>query len=293
MTDATDGLWYWITERHRIYERRQAGVLPPWTMDPVLARGHFTNVYRELDPGTKYIVGQLRDGHLRGYPREEAVMTAVTYRMGLWEDSLEALGGWIPIGEEFARDAAMLDATLSAMARPFTNAYMVSNLFRKGPKVGVVIDALGDAARRLATDGFHPGSREEAIATLQTYRGVGPFVAFQAVVDLSYVEAGGWLPWSNDGFALAGPGAKRGLKLLFPEERHWNERVADERLAELCAMEADRLPRAMPYVDRANMQNCCCEYGKWAKATDGRGGLRRLFDARASHERDNALEALV
>ena len=156
-----------------------------------------------------------------------------------------------------------------------------------------MIDALGDAARHLASDGFAPSSREDAVTRLRTLQGVGPFIAFQAVVDLSYAEAGGWLPWSNDGFALAGPGAKRGLKLLFPVEKHWNERVADERLAELCAMESDRLPPTMPYVDRANMQNCCCEYGKWAKATDGRGGLRRLFDATAAHERDNALEALV
>ena len=289
----TDNLWYWITERHRIWERRQAGALPPWTMDPVLARGHFTNVYRELDPGTKYIVAQLRDGRDRGYPLAEAVMTAVTYRMGLWEDSMDALGGWIPIGEEFARDSTLMTATLSAMARPFTNAYMVSNLFRKGPKVGVVIDVLGKAARHLATEGFAPGSREDAVACLRTLQGVGPFIAFQAVVALSYAEAGGWLPWSNDGFALAGPGCKRGLKLLFPAEKHWNERVADERLAELCAMEADRLPRTMQYVDRANMQNCCCEYGKWAKATDGRGGLRRLFDAVAARERDRGLGVLI
>lgn len=45
--------WY-VAERQAVWFRRQAGHPRPWTTDKALADNHFTNVYRELDPGTVY-----------------------------------------------------------------------------------------------------------------------------------------------------------------------------------------------------------------------------------------------
>jgi hypothetical protein len=51
--------WY-VAERQAIWQRRQSGAPRPWTTDSALANNHFTNVYRELDPGTIYAQHQLQ-----------------------------------------------------------------------------------------------------------------------------------------------------------------------------------------------------------------------------------------
>jgi hypothetical protein len=37
--------WYFIAERHAIWERRNSGQAAPWTTDPLLRDFYFTNVY--------------------------------------------------------------------------------------------------------------------------------------------------------------------------------------------------------------------------------------------------------
>ena len=48
-----------VIERHKIWERRQAGEPGPWTRDPILASRKFTNVFRVLDPGTQFVLTDL------------------------------------------------------------------------------------------------------------------------------------------------------------------------------------------------------------------------------------------
>ncbi|TXH55942.1 MAG: hypothetical protein E6Q97_07670, partial [Desulfurellales bacterium] len=48
-----DDFWNWVNERHAIHLRRYAGEEPPWTNDPVLQQFRFTEVFRELDRGTR------------------------------------------------------------------------------------------------------------------------------------------------------------------------------------------------------------------------------------------------
>jgi hypothetical protein len=44
--------FYWINERHRIYEAKAAGQPWPWTADWILQKYKFTNAFRELDKTT-------------------------------------------------------------------------------------------------------------------------------------------------------------------------------------------------------------------------------------------------
>ena len=284
--------WYWVLERHLIHTRRQGGMEPPWTDDDVMASYSFTNVYRELYPGTVFIADMLRDGQARERPLAEAVMNALAYRLAFHEGSMRALG-WLPTGGEFMDHAPTLCSRLRDHPKPFTGAYVVSNYGRKGPKVDVVMGVLTDIATAL--DGHRWAhtlraaemgklSRADWLTQVQTLYGIGPFVAFQATVDLAY-PLGAFPPWlehmGNDGYALAGPGALRGLKLLFPESR---PAVADSLLEWLAANQGHT---GLDYISRANLQNCCCEFSKYHKAlaTGGRN-LRRRFDSRISHFND-------
>src|SRR5262249_32343480 len=44
-----------VAERHAIYRKRQAGLPPPWTDNPILHRWSFCNMYRSLDKTTAWI----------------------------------------------------------------------------------------------------------------------------------------------------------------------------------------------------------------------------------------------
>jgi hypothetical protein len=50
----------WIVNRHQIYQRRFIDRLPPpWTNDKVLLEWKFCNVFRELDPGSRFVIEEL------------------------------------------------------------------------------------------------------------------------------------------------------------------------------------------------------------------------------------------
>ncbi len=52
--------WYYITERHAIFHKKHLKKLPlPWTDDQILREYKFTNVFRDLDPGTIYITDRI------------------------------------------------------------------------------------------------------------------------------------------------------------------------------------------------------------------------------------------
>jgi hypothetical protein len=56
LTHAEESLfWYWISERHSIFLRRQEGKPKPWTDDPILRDYKFTNPFRENDRGTVWL----------------------------------------------------------------------------------------------------------------------------------------------------------------------------------------------------------------------------------------------
>ena len=310
--DALGMLWHWMTERQQAFYRRT--VLhqpPPWSADTVVACNHFTNVYRELDPGTAWVVNNvLEQAEL---PEADRAFLVFAYRLFGTEGVFERLGvhtagasggqhDMLPGSFNAKWLASELQLLMDQGVQAFTPAYMVSNYGRKQPKSVVIADVLGKAAKgwgdvwaRVA----YSGNRQGAFRELTQVFGMGRFVAFQTLVDLCYplrCKSGkrGLLPWSNDSWVTAGPGALRGLQLLLPGARQADD---DAAIAELVRMQGEPLQRlGFPWllgarnkpvpVNRSNMQNCLCELSKYAKLRAGAGGgRRRTFDPQRSYLR--------
>jgi len=52
--------WQYINQRHIIYKKKTIQKLsPPWTENKILNEYKFTNVFRDLDPGTKYVIDKI------------------------------------------------------------------------------------------------------------------------------------------------------------------------------------------------------------------------------------------
>lgn len=273
-----------IVERHRIWHRRHVLRQPyPWTTHPVLRDAFFTNVYRRLDPGT-----QLIEHYLAPLVRtEDALFMALLYRTGLHDASLEEVGHLGTL-ETWDQDEYMgiLSARRQAGQQVWTSAYMVGNLHQKGvPKEQVYGRVLQGVFEMLA-GGWSPegGSMRDATDVLRKLWGIGQFIAFQSLVDTTYQ---GFFQPTDPDWALAGPGAQKGLKALGWQLR--DDLVLDMARAEAIRELAEEfnllrlgdMPAQPPAlkptpVDPYNMQNCLCEFSKFIRIMEG-GQMRRGY----------------
>lgn len=261
MIDAR-GFWAFVRERHAIYVRRFVEKKPPpWTTDQVLANYHFTNVYREHDPGTVFIRHALNAHVLAALP--EKILNVAMYRLCLHEDSFERIG-WAAFSG-FSGEA--WGARVGEDPRPFHGAYYIHNLGLRVPKHVAMGIVAGHVAEFLRAGGPPEGNRREWLEALAAVKGLGGFIATQALADLAYDQH---VALPADGYVMLGPGAMRGLALVAGRE-DLQEPDAQDTLAYLHERQAREFDG---HLTMMNLQNCCCEFGKYKK-----GKARRRFDA--------------
>ena len=56
LDDPVGAFFDWCRERERIRKKRERGLPPPWSADPIFQQGRFLNVFREDDKGSKAIL---------------------------------------------------------------------------------------------------------------------------------------------------------------------------------------------------------------------------------------------
>jgi len=115
--------------------------------------------------------------------------------------------------------------------------------------------------------------------------GIGPFLAYEIAVDISYCE---WNNHGEDEWVNPGPGCQRGLKRLFKDLKTGDCTWAIRVLREAQRDEFQRLD--LPFFSIAykgreltlrNIEHCCCEFFKYAKAIEGSGRPRNKFTPKA------------
>jgi hypothetical protein len=188
-----DSFWSFISERQRIWYRRY--VLRhdrPWTSDSVLRDNHFTNVYRELDPGTQFAhscTAQL--------DRADALTFAVAYRMINRRQTVEDFGA-IPTRTN-------VNEWLSYIADRYTRHELVCTRRHLTPHRKQY-----DAAVRSSVDVVLPHDPKNAMKALRSLPGVGRFIGWQIHCDL--VEAG-HVAYDSE-FVVVGDGAGFAIAVL-------------------------------------------------------------------------------
>lgn len=96
VSSVLDTFFRFVTLRHDIHLRRTRGDQPPWTMDPILQRWPFANVFRVLDRTSQFVLRKvIREGD---EDLQEVVFRVILFRsfnrMETWEQlkDSEALG---------------------------------------------------------------------------------------------------------------------------------------------------------------------------------------------------------
>jgi len=266
---------------------------PPWTKDVILQTVRFTNVYRELDPGTVFAVQQILE---TSTSTQDKIFNIMLYRLIGSEETFSKIG--LQSLREF--NEAELKSKLKFIRdveghRPFSNAYIVSSYVQMGSRdkvenVAKLLSKLRDNFGMLFQRLISARSAQEAFQALREQYGFGNFLSYQILVDLLYpIKINGGksiLPFSHDDWAIAGPGAKRGIELLIPEGARSNELDVMRWLRDQQRKEFSRLKLEFPYlrdekgtqieITLSNIENCLCEFSKYASALS-RGRIRRRF----------------
>ncbi len=251
-----EDLWYWMTERQRIWVKKQTEP-PPWTEDPILQEWKFTNVYREQDKGTI----ALRDMQPHGASPEQILFNTAWYRIfNRYEHATDI--GWCEDWHEFAtKMRALRDKWPPPLI--FTSAHMtwapadcckveayIQELYRVWEMRNFILAAMGD-------------SLEQAFETwmFAGLKGFAGFICYEIVSDFRWnimSHATDIHSWAN-----IGPGCARGLERLgLPVELK-----SLQHLWTQCPMP----------VEMRDIEHSLCEFDKYMRVKTGAGTPRSRY----------------
>lgn len=204
-----------VTERHRIWQHRQANAPGPWTTNPVLSKMKMTNMFRVLDPGSQFVFQLASSDEIDTITR--LVFYRITNRPETWYAMRNMLHGRWPVARDFTYSHQSLLHNLLRYrdqgGQIFSGAYVIiPEPGTKNDKVEGAFNLVRGFATEKAERFLNAGSQEEKFAVLRSTHGLGPFLSMQILTDWNYLQ-----PEEPDlSFVIAGPGAKRGAKALNP-----------------------------------------------------------------------------
>jgi hypothetical protein len=293
-----------IIERHKIFLKKAAGRPKPWTNDPILQTGKFTNIYRELDPGTTWIKDNIIDPY-EDHP--DLWFMLCIARLINWPDTLQEMMDedvWPDKGWNADKVFKILWARWKRPAKLITGAYIVNSVFpagydkKEGSKARYIpylgLDPLWQNRKNLRP--MFRSTMVEAVAAITSHRGWGPFLANQAVVDLTYSKK--WLGRASDlnTFTSPGPGTCKGMNWMITGRM--NGGIAGKKLNEhmirfrnqVNAEIKSRVPTAywtcdfrtgFAPISMPNYSNCNCETSKMIRSIqDGGAGMKNKYNGR-------------
>ena len=268
--------WGFVVERDLVWQRREAGYPPPWTNDPFIGKFWFTNVHRDRDVGTRWIVDRVTSQppptivdvlfQLVCYRSLNRLSTYVACDLPL-SSSRGHFDQWYERVDELAKHGAV------GSAKHYTS-------MRRLPMVMESWETHGDKVTEQvwgAQDGV------EAVGYLVDLKGLGPFTSLQVVAD--FVE----LPWhgahmTRETLIPLAVGSRLALHLLMTGEylldtnthetgngrkaRGASGLLPDQRefLTWLRLTQPPTLSKPLTYVD---IEHSLCEWNKYRRHCAG------------------------
>lgn len=271
----TKELFNFIKERHAIYERKRSGLPKPWTLDPILQKYKFCNVYRELDTQTQWLANNWRTPN---HSDKDFWFAALVFRFINWHETAEELGYPIPWNpQNFISTLAQRKA---CDKKVYSGAYMISTHGVKQEKHTYLACSLSKIWMNREELRYKKG---ETLATFHSRLvecfDVGSFLAAQVIADAKYVGIMQAAPdWYI--FAASGPGSRRGLNRVCGRgvgspcaEMQWRWELRHLHMD----IELEIAKEGMPPLPAQDLQNCLCEFDKYERVRLGEGRPKSTY----------------
>lgn len=291
-----DDYWRFAAERQATYERRLVDNVGPWTNDPVIAAHRFTNPYRAADRVSQYLIRDVQYARGRSQEPEEVFFRTMLFKIfnkiETWEYLERQLG---PItyrklrADNYVRLIETLDSAFAGEKAIYSAAYIMPS-----PPMGHQrkhqnhIALLAAIMRKGDWERFqNSASLKEAFDIMSSYVGIGPFLAFQYVIDLNYSTM---MNHDEGEFVVAGPGAIDGIAKCFEGKQNAEEvimhmvDIQDREFARLGLTFNGLNGRKLQPID---CQNLFCEISKYARvkhpAVVGANGRTKIKQTYKKH----------
>lgn len=253
-----------------------------WSTDPILTTYRFCNVRREDDRGTIWIRKNIREPYA-DHPYLWLMLCIA--RQINWPDTLAELIGtnaWPDQNGNWSHHDMIhiMNDRMKRDLKVFTGAYMISAPATKGADKATYIATrvIGDlwSSRNTLSRLFRMRpTMQQVHKNLTQFKGWGPFMAYQAIVDMRFTQL---LCNANDRdtWAAAGPGTIRGLNRI-------NGRPFKQALSQTQACDEMRvIYRDVQRItgvamDFSDVPNVLCETDKMIRTQLGEGTPRSLY----------------
>ncbi|MBI4348479.1 MAG: hypothetical protein HY553_16685 [Elusimicrobia bacterium] len=285
------GFWRFVCERHLAFVRRVVWrTPPPWTCDPVLATTRLTNVYRQLDRHSRYLIVTILSD--TSSAPSDTLFNVIVFRTFNRITTWEALGGFRAAGAWNLDEARRILLDREAHGEPvFTGRYRIS---QQGAdiqglskvegyirRIAVIRDQLPALCARLTA----ARSLAEVHALLVQLPGVGGFTGYGLALDLTYAKL---VPFTDDDYVFPGPGARGALDRMLSEHARalttYTDAIHQLRRDQTALLRAARAVLLGPPLTVANIQHSLCEFGKYWRVQDGGHVKERFVPARADRD---------
>ena len=298
---------HYILERYRVHVNKD--VLKkdkPWTEDKILQQFKFTNVRREHDRETKWVIENIVENDDLIY--EDKLLNIILFRLFNKHETLDLIGAPIAFIEEFHGDFDF--ESYRVIFEDYCDydpkySFFTGAFFTTGMKQGIqsclpekednscmrVMKFLGYLIedniieKIIACD-----TQSDVFDLLRNYGGIGDFLAYQIFVDFTYIPI---FPFSENEFTVAGPGCRKGINELFVlkdgmnyEEcifyirDNWHQLMEDvikenQFFPEKEMVDCEQYDRCMNVM---SIENCFCEFSKYVRAYTGKRRPRKKYN---------------
>jgi len=281
----------YINERWRIYAKRKAGKKPPWTNDRILRDYHFTNVLRRYDSGTQWILNNIgvpptvkrKKEYFDTSQKMLIIWRVVQYRWPNYHTIFED-HGWISPGFSTGKQGKLLvrtwkkniEETKKKHGQWHTTAHIVLQSNFKQTRIENYmhyLSLLDQDFPRFCKGIIDAQSMQEAHKHVKSFQGFGDFTAQEVLIDLCLL---GVLPdeW-RDEWSVAGPGAKEGIDLIYPQAKNSGSAGYTRAMERLRDIQGKYLPDNVPPLMLHDIEFSLCEFSKYVKIKHGTGRARR------------------
>ena len=307
-------LFDFITERYKIHTKKDVEKIPPpWTNNPVLSQYRFTNVRREHDKETKWLIKNITSNNRISY--DDKLLNCILFRLYNKHETAELLE--IPI--EFSKfrikrgpcwnpelyRKRFEEARKEDPKRVFFTGAFITGGLKRALKWYLPRDLEKKDSAEMRVMWFmkhlvdteitkelkRSSTQQEAFKVLASLMGIGEFLAYQMFVDMTYIAE---FPFSENEFTVAGPGCKRGIDYLFEDKdgmsyeeclfwmRDNLNRAFKSTLGK--SIQFNKLMYDLKSDDRCfnvmSLENCMCELSKYIRAVTNTGRPRQTYTTR-------------
>lgn len=280
---------YWCAERESIRQKKEVGLVPPWTSDEILTTYRFCNMRRRDDRVSRWLVNNLLANINNRFSEWSFIQMVALGRWINWPPTLIVMrdeGLW-PRSELNLEEIGEFLDTLDN--KVWTGAYMIrapSEGYRgmgKGSFISSIVVGKGlESVRPALLQAIKDQSLEGTWKALSEALYWGSFMSQQVTSDLSYTPL---LRFPRDLFtwAAVGPGSARGFNRLMGRSLTTaiNETEWLSILIEWRAQIISKLGPAYEDLPLTDVTNVLCEVDKYLRVKNGEGRPRSIYRSHA------------